>query len=205
MSNVSDVMETTNNLNYFDPSQEKTNTKLAQGVYPANIIKCTSVDRKVMNKYKARIYNFVVKVHDSVSDRHYQIEDIDGTMKDVSASDYIGREIRSAGVFFFLSPEAGDDFEANPGNNRKYMETVEALGVDCPEISINVGSEAKMVKSLPDLTTSDFLGKPVLANVGLGKPWKGSDGVERQSYEVKSINAWNEGTAIDVEADELPF
>jgi len=58
---------------------------------------------------------------------------------------------------------------------------------------------------IPRLEHSDFLGKPVLANVGLGKPWKGSDGVERQSHEVKSINLWKEGTAIDVEVEELPF
>jgi len=62
-----------------------------------------------------------------------------------------------------------------------------------------------MVKTLPDLHESAFLGVPVLANVGLGKPWKGSDGVERQSFEVKSINKWDEGSKIDVEAAELPF
>ena len=42
MSTMTDTMQTATAVNYFDPSQEKTNTRLAQGVYPANIIKCDS-------------------------------------------------------------------------------------------------------------------------------------------------------------------
>ena len=85
------------------------------------------------------------------------------------------------------------------------MDTVLALGVDCPEIEVDVGGEKKMVKSLPHLDTSDFLGIPVLATVGLGKPWKGTDGVDRQSFEVKSIDEWKQGVKLDVELEELPF
>ena len=205
MSTMTDVINTATAVNYFDPSQEKTNTRLAQGVYPAHIIICDSAVRPIKGKYKARIYNFRIKVANEVAERHYQIEDIDGGIKDINSSDYIGREIRSAGVFFFLTPEIGDDFEANSGGNRKFMETVEALGVDCPEVEVEIDGQKRMVKSLPNLEHSDFLGKPVLANVGLGKPWKGSDGVERQSFEVKSINLWKEGASVDVEAAELPF
>ena len=206
MSTMTEVASPSTN-NYFDPSQEKSTVKLTQGVYPSHIIKCEAMVRPIKGKYKARIFNYKVKIHQSVALRNYQVEDIDGVMKDVDSSGYIGREVRSAGVFFFLTPSEvdGDDFEANPGGNRKFMETVEALGVECPEIEIDVGGEKRMVKTLPDLHESAFLGMPVLANIGLGKPWKGDDGVERQGYEVKSINKWDEGTKIDVEADELPF
>tara|TARA_R110000824_G_scaffold61923_3_gene164282 strand:+ start:1283 stop:1885 length:603 start_codon:yes stop_codon:yes gene_type:complete len=200
---MTDTMETATAVNYFDPSQEKTNTRLAQGVYPAHIIKCDSVERPIKGKYKARIYNFRIKIANEVTTRHYQIEDISGIMTDVNSSDYIGREVRSAGIFFFLTPDIGDDFEANSGGNRKFMDTVEALGVPCPEIEVEVGGEKRMVKSLPNLEHSDFLGKPVLASIGLGKPWKGTDGVERQSHEVKSINLWEEGTYVETE--KLPF
>ena len=203
MSTMTDTMETATAVNYFDPSQEKTNTRLAQGVYPAHIIKCDSVERPIKGKYKARIYNFRIKIANEVTTRHYQIEDISGIMTDVNSSDYIGREVRSAGIFFFLTPDIGDDFEANSGGNRKFMDTVEALGVPCPEIEVEVGGEKRMVKSLPNLEHSDFLGKPVLASIGLGKPWKGTDGVERQSHEVKSINLWEEGTYVETE--KLPF
>ena len=203
MSMMTDTMETATTVNYFDPSQEKTNTRLAQGVYPAHIIKCDSVERPIKGKYKARIYNFRIKIANEVATRHYQIEDISGIMTDVNSSDYIGREVRSAGIFFFLTPDIGDDFEANSGGNRKFMDTVEALGVTCPEIEVEINGEKRMVKSLPNLEHSDFLGKPVLANVGLGKPWKGTDGVERQSHEVKSINLWEEGTYVETE--KLPF
>ncbi len=205
MSTMTEVAEATTTVNFFDPLQEKATTRLAQGIYPAHVIKCESVVRPVKGKYKARIFNYRVKVHTAVSDRHYQIEDIDGTMKDVDSHNYVGREIRSSGVFFFLTPELGDDFKANPGGNRKFMETVEALGIDCPEVEVNIDGEKRMVKSLPVLDHHDFLGKPVHANVGLGKPWKGTDGVERQTHEVKSINKWEEGTTIDVEAEDLPF
>ena len=205
MSTMTEVANKTANHHYFDPSQEQSTTKLTQGVYPAHVIKCESVVRPVKGKYKARIFNYHVKVHESVTKRHYQVENIEGAMKDVDASGYIGREIRSAGVFFFLTPDAGDDFQANTGGNRKFMETVEALGVECPEIEIEVDGEKRTVKTLPDLHESAFLGVPVLANVGLGKPWKGTDGVERQSFEVKSIDTWEEGTKIDVDTEELPF
>jgi len=203
MSTMTDTMEVAAAVNYFDPSQEKANTRLAQGVYPAHIIKCDSVVRPIKGMFKARIYNFRVEVANEVTERHYQIEDISGVMKDVNSSDYIGREVRSVGIFFFLTPEIGDDFKANSGGNRKFMDTVEALGVDCPEIEVEIDGEKRMVKSLPSLEHSDFLGKPVLANIGLGKPWKASDGIERQAHEVKSINLWEEGS--HVETEKLPF
>ena len=205
MSTMNDVVGSNGMVNYFDPSLEQSNAKLAPGIYPANIVKCDKLTRPVKGKYKADIYNFKIKVHESVAKKTYQVEDIAGNLKDIDGNNYVGREIRSQGIFFFLTPDAGDDFEAHPGGNRKYMETVIALGVDCPEVEVDVGGSKKKVKSLPHLDTSDFLGRAVLATVGLGKPWKGTDGMERQSFEVKSIDQWKEGAKIDVELEELPF
>ena len=204
MSTVTEVA-TNGMVNYFDPALEQSVVRLASGIYPAHIIKCDKVNRPVKGKYQADIYNFKIKVHESVASKTYQIEDIDGALKDMEGRNYVGREVRSTGIFFFLTPEVGDDFEAHPGGNRKYMETVEALGVSCPEIELDVEGSKKMVKSLPHLDTSDFLGIPVHATVGLGKPWKGSDGIERTSFEVKSIDKWEEGVKLDVELEELPF
>ncbi len=205
MSTMTEVASTSGAVNYFDPSLEQIKTRLASGVYPAHIIKCDKVTRPVKGKYSADIYNFKIKVHESVATKTYKIEDIDGSFKDVEGRDYIGREVRSIGIFFFLTPEMGDDFEAHPGGNRKYMETVIALGIDCPEIEVDVDGSKKMVKSLPHLETSDFVGVPVYATLGLGKAWKGSDGIERRSFEVKSIDKWEKGVKIDVELEELPF
>ena len=125
--------------------------------------------------------------------------------KKFDGNNYIGREVRSSGIFFFIAPDVGDDFEANPGGNRKYMDTVMALGVNCPDVEVDIDGEKKMVKSLPHLDTNDFLGVPVLATIGLGKPWKGTDGVERKSFEVKTIDKWEEGEKVDVELEDLPF
>ena len=205
MSSINEVASSAGVVNYFDPSKEQSKTRLAAGVYPAHIIKCDKATRSVRNKYKADIYNFRIKIDKSVAGRTYQIEDIDGKMKQVDGNNYIGREVRSSGIFFFISPDVGDDFEANPGGNRKYMDTVMALGVNCPDVEVDIDGEKKMVKSLPHLDTNDFLGVPVLATIGLGKPWKGTDGVERKSFEVKTIDKWEEGEKVDVELEDLPF
>ena len=205
MSTMTEVATGGGMVNYFDPSLEQSTTRLALDIYPAHVIKCVKVTRPVRTKHKADIYNFHVKVHDSVAKKSYQIEDINGIMTQVDGNNYVGREVRSTGIFFFLSPDVGDDFEAHPGGNRKYMETVIALGIDCPETEIDVGGEKKLVKSLPHLNPSEFLGRPVLATVGLGKAWKGTDGIERQAHEVKSIEKWEDGAKIDVESEALPF
>ena len=149
MSSVNEVMGSTGVVNYFDPSKEQSKARLAAGIYPAHIVKCDRATRSVRNKYKADIYNFRIKIDNSVSSKTYQIEGIDGNMKEVSGSNYVGREVRSSGIFFFITPDVGDDFEANPGGNRKYMDTVIALGVDCPDVEVDIDGEKKMVKSLP--------------------------------------------------------
>lgn len=208
MSTMTEVAEaTTTTVNYYDPSEDKRPTRLASGVYPAHIIECESktLEKKVKGKYKAMVFNYKIEVHSEASSRTYQIEDIDGSMKDVSGSDYIGRKIKSGGIFFFLTPDVGDDFKANPGGNKKYMDTALALGVDCPEIEVEVDGEKRMVKTLPNLTKSDFLGKPVLANVDRGKSYVNKAGTEVFPFEVKSIDKWETGEVRDVELEELPF
>jgi len=205
MSTAEDVVKH-NAVNFFDPSQEQSKVRLAVGTYPAHIIKCEIREVDVKGKYRAKVYNYRVKVHKSVSDvNSFAIEDIDGSMKPVEGNNYVGREIRSAGIFFFLTPDIGDSFKANPGGNRGYMNAVTALGIECPEIEVEVDGDKRMVKSLPDLRESDFIGKPVLANVNMGKPWKGNDGVERQTPEVKTIDLWKDGVQVDMEVDDLPF
>ena len=204
MSSMSEVASSSV-VNYFDPSLEQSKARLVAGVYPAHIVKCDKVNRPVKGKYKADIYNFRIKVHESVSERTYPVEEIDGSIKHIDGNNYAGREVRSIGIFFFITPEVGDDFEANPGGNRKYMEVVMSLGIKCPEIEVDVDGEKKKVKSLPHLETNAFLGVPVLATIGLCKPWKGTDGIERQSFEVKSIDKWEGGEKVDVELEELPF
>ena len=204
MSTVAEV--STNGIaSFFDPSQEQSRVRLSQGVYPAHIVKCVVKECPVKNKYKARIFNFTVKIDKDVANNTYKIEGIDGNLESVEGSNYIDREVRSQGIFYFLTPDVGDSFEAHAGGNRKYMETAEALGINCPEVEVEIDGKQRRVTSLPNLTKADFLGKPVLATLGLGKPWKGSDGVERQSFEVKSIDKWEKGEKIDVELEDLPF
>ena len=50
-----------------------------------------------------------------------------------------------------------------------------------------------------------MIGKPIIATLNFGKPWKGDDGVERKTIEVKHAVLWEGGEVIDVELDDLPF
>jgi hypothetical protein len=64
------------------------------------------------------------------------------------------------------------------------------------------------VKELPDIAETDIIGKPVMAVIGRGKPWKSDrDGKVRTSLEVKWFRNWADGEAIDVDIDDddLPF
>ena len=50
----------------------------------------------------------------------------------------------------------------------------------------------------------------ILADIKNGKPWKGNDGKERVSLEVKWLEPWVDGKPIDVDAvpskdDDIPF
>jgi len=208
MSTMTEVANaTTAKVNFYDPSQDKKTTRLASGVYPCHVIECESktIEKKIKGKYKAMVFNYKVEVHESVSGKVYHIQDIDGSMKEVPGSDYIGRVIKSAGIFFFLTPDVGDDFEANSGGNKRYMDTAIALGVDCPEIEIVVDGKRRMVKTLPNLTKANFIGKPVMASVDMGRSYTDKNGIERFPFEVKSIEQWNEGETRDVEVEVLPF
>ena len=104
------------------------------------------------------------------------------------------------GVFYFLSPQPGDDFEPNPTGNTGYLYMCQALGIDLVESEVN----GEKVFKLPELTKDDIVGLPVLACVGESKPWIGRDGISRTSFEVKAYREWKEGKKKDV-LDDIPF
>ena len=202
MSTVAEV--STNGIaSFFDPSQEQSRVRLSQGVYPAHIIKCVVKECPVQNKYKARIFNFTVKVDKEVANNTYKIEGIDGNLESVEGSNYTGREVRSQGIFYFLTPDVGDSFEAHAGGNRKYMETAEALGINCPEVEVEIDGDKRMVKQFPELTESEIKGKPIMGFIDIEEYVK--DGETRISYKVKDFTDWADGKVKDFAMDDLPF
>jgi len=190
--------------NYFDPAEEKSNVAFAPGNYYGHITALKEPrEVTVRKKYKAKVYNFVFTVANETANHTYNKEGIDGNPEEVSGREYVGRDIRSAGIFQFLAPQVGDTFKANSGGNRKFVEFCETAGIVCPEVEIEVDGEKRTVKTIPDcITDIDVVGKPVIATVGFGKPWKGDDGVERKSIEVKSILEWKGGKEKET---DLPF
>ena len=84
MSTMTEVAGSQSVSNYFDPSEEKSRSKLARGVYPAHIIKCDKPKTVEFKGYKALIYNYVIKVDNAVTRHNFQVEDIDGVLKDAT-------------------------------------------------------------------------------------------------------------------------
>lgn len=201
MSTMSETMS------YFDPSEVKENVRLMPGKYLGHISKATiKTDVKVRGKYMSNIYNFYLKVDGKANaENTYNVEDINGNMVEHSGDVYDGKEVRSNGVFHFISPTEFDEFSANPGGNKKYFDLVQGVDAVCTESKVEVDGKEKTIYELPNLAVSDMVGKPVIATLNFGKPWKGTDGVERKSMEVKHIVKWEGGKVIDVEAEDLPF
>ena len=195
---------------YYDESTDTPKLYMAEDTYHANIVKCETVDRMVKGKYKAKIYNITVKLSPECANNTYKCRGIDGKVVDGSGSDFVGRELRSVGFFQFLHPKPDDDFEANPGGNRRYLQFCEAVGKPAEMKEVDINGEKKKVKQLPNLMESDILGVPILAVIKNGKPWKGNDGKERVSLEVKWLEPWVDGKPVDVDAvpskdDDIPF
>ena len=193
-------------INYYDPSDEGKSKRMVPGIYPCHIIKCDVKENiAVRNKYRAKIFNYRVKIHEEAKNHKYEITNIAGAKEQVTGEGYIGYEVRSAGVFNFIAPGPEDSFEPNPSGNKRYLDFVNGLGIECPEKEIEINGEKKVVKVLPNVEEADCLGSPVMAVINYGKPWKDKDGNQRTSLEVKSITQWKEGSTIDVELEDLPF
>ena len=156
--------------------------------------------------YKARVYNFKVRVADENKTKEYKTHDIKGDSQTVNGSSFIGRVFRSSGVFRFLEPTKDDKFKANPTGNRGYLSLCEAVGIKCEESEQEIDGKKVKVKKLPSLNTSDVNGMPVTATVKTGKEYRDKNGVPRHYFDVKWVNSWTDGKKLQsgVE-DEIPF
>ena len=108
------------------------------------------------------------------------------------------------GLFYFLSPQVGEDFEPNPAGNVGYMRFCEALGIEMPKTTIEVDGSKQEVIKLTELSRDDLLGLPLMACLCESKPWKGRDGMTRTSFEMKAYRKWEDSTKKEV-LDDIPF
>ena len=94
---------------------------LIEGEYLGLITNARSIVRPVRPHFKARIYNFDVIVAPENMGLTYQYEDIDGSHTEITGEQFVGRKLIAKGVFKFLDPQEGDEFEGNSAENHKYF------------------------------------------------------------------------------------
>ena len=192
MANVNDILSEKGEKSFFYDDGSKPKFKgLTEGNYLGHI---TDVSTRVVEwqNYKARVYNFKVKVSPE-NDLKYE-------------NGFAGREIKSIGVFRYLEPGKDDTFVAHPSGNRNYLNFCEALSVNCPSEKKKINGKEVEVKVLPSLNLSDVSGKPVDAVVKKGKAYTDKKGVQRCYMDVKWVEKWEDGEQIKTEgSNEIPF
>ena len=197
---MADTSQVTLDGSYVPVKATEPKNPIAYGWYPTHIVDCSTVVKTIRNKNRARIYNPMLEVAPEVKDFKFSIKGITGEQVEITGEGYEGKTFRSMGVFYFLTPQPGDDFEAHPTGNTGYLYLCQALGIELAESEVN----GEKVFKLPELTKDDLVGLPVLACVGESKPWVGRDGTTRTSFEVKAYREWKEGKKKGV-LDDIPF
>lgn len=200
-------------FNYYDP--DLTDTGFVEGIYPVHAVKLESkTDVVIKQKNLAIIYNLTLRVAPEVAKYTYTSMTEDGEKK-IKGENYVGKEIKSSGLFFFVTPTKSSHRHLfpNPGGNRKYFEFLKIIGIDCPEKEIEIPSSTngkpikKKLPVLPYLSSSDIMGKPMLAVVRKSE-WEGTDRdgnpAKFHTYKAFGFETWLDGQELDIE-DPLPF
>ena len=149
--------------------------------------------------FKATVYNCVVRLAKENESLEFKYED-----ETYSGSEYVGREIRSLGVFKFLTPSKSDSFKANPSGNDRYLMFCQTLGAEIKKVKREIDGKEVTLDSMPNLADTDIIGRPVMAVVGKGKPFETKKGKTVYPWEVKFVKQWTDGEIKDF-TEEIPF
>ena len=149
-------------MHYYDPKENTRVSLIPKQLYPMHIKKVTIREVSVKGKYRAKVYNMIYQIAEECAKERYNTEN-----GEISGSAFVGKELYSTGVFMFLNPKPGDDFEANNGANERYLHFCETIKAECPEIEVDIDGEKRMVKQFPELTESEIKGRPVLGFVDI--------------------------------------
>ena len=206
MNEVNDLFDkAVNEVSFYKPSTDgpkKTFRPFIEGEYYGHIVNVQTRIVDVQGKYRARVYNYAIKVASKNSDMKYVKNGIDNKPEEVSGKEYVGRLIYAKGVFRFLEPGNGDAFEANPEGNKSYYYFCQAIGLDCKDVTKEIDGEMVTFKELPNLTTDAMEGQPVIGVSGFGKPYTNKDGNEVVPFNVKFVKKWEKGRVLD---EDIPF
>ena len=199
MASVNEInMGDKTQMNYYDPKENTRVSFVVKQLYPMHAKKVRTGEVPVKGKYKAKVYNIIYEIAKECSEHKYSTES-----GEINGSAFIGKQIYATGIFMFLNPKPGDDFEANNGANERYLRFCETIRVNCPEVEVDVDGEKRMVKQFPELTDSEIIGKPILGFIDTEEYVK--DGETRTSYKVKDFTDWKDGKVKDFELADLPF
>ena len=190
---------------FIPDSDKKTTNKnsdwkrpLTQGEYLGHIKDISTRDVSFKN-YKATVYNYFFEVAKENGIKSYTFKD-----EEYSGSEYVGRTIKGSGVFKFLTPKEGDNFEANPSGNDKYLLFCKSIGVEVKREEREIDGKKVTVEIMPSLSEEDIQGKPAVGVVGRGKPYTNKNGKEINPWEVKFVKSWGKGETKDF-TEEIPF
>lgn len=200
--------EAINEVSLYKPDASKKDDEkwipFNEGQYYGHIVNVDSRIVDVQEKYRARVYNYALKVAPKNGDLNYPWQDEDGKGREQSGKVYVGRTIWAKGVFRFLEPGNADPFESNSEGNKSYYYFCQAIGLECKDITKEIDGEQVTFKELPNLTTSHMEKQPVIAICGYGKPYVNKDNKEVTPFQVKYVKEWPKGRKLEDDAN-IPF
>ena len=186
-----------NEVSLYKPKKDGDKLKewipYVDGDYYGHILNVTTRIVDVMEKYRARVYNYCIKVAPKTGEMKYN---------SISGKEFVGRMIWAKGVFRFLEPGNADPFESNSEGNKSYYYFCQAIGLKCKDVTKKIDGEEVTFKELPNLTTANMEGQPVIGNCGYGKPYTNKDGKEVTPFQVKYVKEWPKGRILD---EDIPF
>ena len=212
MAEVNDMFDSvTKEQSFFVPGKKKEKkewTPYAKGVYLGHIVECDSkiVDVK-KGEHKARLYTYVFQVAEENKELSFMFKNITGNMEETKGDAYIGGKFRGK-LWRFLEPGEKDTFKSHSDGNSGYLRFCETIGLECPVGTRNINGEDVEVQLLPDLSSSDMLGKACKAMVDLGRKFTNKDGQEKQYFDAKYVMKWEAGkdkVISEADSDEIPF
>ena len=212
MAEVNDMFDSvTKEQSFFVPGKKKEKkewTPYAKGVYLGHIVECDSkiVDVK-KGEHKARLYTYVFQVAEENKELSFMFKNITGNMEETKGDAYIGGKFRGK-LWRFLEPGEKDTFKSHSDGNSGYLRFCETIGLECPVGTRNINGEDVEVQLLPDLSSSDMLGKACKAMVDLGRPWTNKDGERKQYWDAKYVMKWDSGedkVISEADSDDIPF
>ena len=176
----------------FDPEEDRQEKPTLLGTFPAHI-----VGFKEGQANRGSIpYNVTFKIAEEagkltgINWRDKDDENSEGS--EVDANYMPGRTIRSRGIWLNPNPKPEERWR-----NRGYVEFLEAVGVDLPEIE----KDGKKYKKLKTMEEHELLGLPCMITIKL-EPDKRKDFAGRMYPKVFSVQPWENGERIDVTEDE---